>query len=260
MKLISPFKAAIPLFCGLLLLMQARSTSSQQTDDAPIDVLSDTMGVNFDPYLARVLHDVRLNWYNLVPRVAHASQTKTGKVTIEFVILKNGKVEGMTLIGSSGDVSMDRGAWGGITASSPFPPLPPEFSGQYLALRFKFFYNPKKGYAYPPKRTHSNSPGVISLTLNPFLSESPRYAVRVPAGRTQQFSVTVNVAGDGRVLWSVGGTGCEAADCGTVSDTGLYKAPSTVPEHARIQVKATLAADLIRTVSAAVVVVPNPSN
>ncbi|MGZ4820225.1 MAG: hypothetical protein ACXVZM_01380, partial [Terriglobales bacterium] len=27
-----------------------------------MDILSDTMGVDFGPYLSRVLHDVRLNW------------------------------------------------------------------------------------------------------------------------------------------------------------------------------------------------------
>ncbi len=47
----------------------------------------------------------------------------------------------MKLISSSGDVALDRGAWGGITASNPFPPLPNEFGGQYLALRFAFCYN-----------------------------------------------------------------------------------------------------------------------
>lgn len=110
----------------------------------PMDVLSDTMGVDFGPYLARVLHDVKQNWYNLIPEAARAPLMKKGKVSIEFVILKDGKVAGMTLAGSSGDVPLDRAAWGGITGSNPFPPLPAEFGGQYLALRFHFFYNPDK--------------------------------------------------------------------------------------------------------------------
>ena len=45
----------------------------------------------------------------------------------------------------SGDVALDRAAWGGITASAPFAPLPSEFHGPYLALRFHFYYNPAKG-------------------------------------------------------------------------------------------------------------------
>ena len=110
----------------------------------PLEVLSDTMGVDFGPYLQRVLHDVRMNWYNLIPESARAPLMKKGKVTIEFAILKNGTVAGMKLISTSGDVALDRGAWGGITGSNPFPPLPSEFGGQYLGLRFAFYYNPDR--------------------------------------------------------------------------------------------------------------------
>ncbi len=109
-----------------------------------LEILSDTMGVDFGPYLERVLHDVRLNWYNLIPDVARPPLVKKGKVSIEFAILKDGSVAGMKLDGPSGDVSLDRAAWGGITASNPFPPLPSEFGGQYLQLIFHFYYNPDR--------------------------------------------------------------------------------------------------------------------
>ncbi|HUQ49528.1 MAG TPA: TonB family protein, partial [Terriglobales bacterium] len=109
-----------------------------------IDVLSDTMGVDFGPYLQRVLQSVRVNWYNIIPEVARPPLLKRGRVAIEFAINKDGSVAGMRLAGPSGDVSLDRAAWGGITASNPFPPLPAEFRGQYLALRFHFLYNPEK--------------------------------------------------------------------------------------------------------------------
>jgi len=106
-----------------------------------LDVLSDTMGVDFGPYLQRVLHDVKQNWYNAIPESA---QMKKGRLSIEFAITKDGKVAGMKLVAPSGDIPLDRAAWAGITASDPFPPLPSEFGGQYLALRFTFFYNPSK--------------------------------------------------------------------------------------------------------------------
>ena len=109
-----------------------------------LDVLSDTMGVDFGPYLQRVLHDVRNNWYTLIPEAAQYPIMKKGKVTIEFAILKDGRVAGLQRIASSGDSSLDRAAWGGITLSNPFPPLPAQFGGQYLALRFHFYYNPDK--------------------------------------------------------------------------------------------------------------------
>jgi TonB family protein len=109
-----------------------------------MDILSDTMGVDFGPYLARVLHDVRQNWYGLIPEVARAPLMKKGNVSIEFAIMKDGSVAGMRLVSPSGDISLDRAAWGGISGSNPFPPLPNQFRGQYLALRFRFFYNPDK--------------------------------------------------------------------------------------------------------------------
>lgn len=116
--------------------------ASQGRVRSEYDVLSDTMGVDFGPYLARVLQSVRTNWYTLIPEVARAPLMKSGKVTIEFAILKDGSVAGMKVTGPSGDISLDRAAWGGITGSNPFPPLPPEFRGDYLRLRFHFYYNP----------------------------------------------------------------------------------------------------------------------
>ncbi|HVN19488.1 MAG TPA: TonB family protein [Dongiaceae bacterium] len=103
------------------------------------DVLSDTQGVDFGPYLQRILQNVRENWYHLIPESA---EMKKGKLAIEFAITKEGQVADMRLVASSGDIALDRPAWGAITASNPFPPLPHEFTGPYLALRFRFYYNP----------------------------------------------------------------------------------------------------------------------
>lgn len=104
-----------------------------------LDILSDTQGVDFGPYLQRILEDVRQNWYHLIPESA---EMKKGKLAIEFAITRDGQVAGMKLVASSGDVALDRPAWGSITASNPFPPLPSEFTGPFLALRFRFYYNP----------------------------------------------------------------------------------------------------------------------
>jgi TonB family protein len=106
-----------------------------------LEVLSDTQGVDFGPYLQRVLHDVKQNWYSAIPESA---EMKHGSLVIEFAITKDGKVAGMKLVTSSGDVPLDRAAWAGIVGSDPFPALPTDFGGPYLALRFKFFYNPTK--------------------------------------------------------------------------------------------------------------------
>jgi TonB family protein len=105
------------------------------------EILTDTMGVDFGPYLTRIVQIVKQNWYNLMPPSVYPPILKQGKLAIEFVILKDGKTTGMVVHTSSGDVALDRAAWASITASTPFPPLPKEFPGQILGLRFYYFYN-----------------------------------------------------------------------------------------------------------------------
>jgi TonB family protein len=111
----------------------------------PFDILSDTQGVDFGPYLSRVLQSIKFNWYTLIPEEARAPLLKHGKVAIRFLITPTGKVAGMFVESPSGDIPLDRAAYGGITASDPFSPLPHEFHGPYLALRITFFYNPSTG-------------------------------------------------------------------------------------------------------------------
>ena len=110
-----------------------------------VDILSDTMGFDFSPYLERIRHIIQNNWMTGIPESAYPPMRKHGKVAIDFAILKDGKVAGMKLYGPSGDVALDRAAWGGITASNPFPPLPSGFPGQFLSIRCRFYYNPERG-------------------------------------------------------------------------------------------------------------------
>jgi TonB family protein len=101
------------------------------------------MGVDFGPYLRGVVRTVKQNWYKLSPPEARAPRMMRGVVSIEFAILKTGRTAGMKLVERTGDVPLDKAAWQGIT-DSRLPPLPAEFSGKYLALRFQFVYNPAK--------------------------------------------------------------------------------------------------------------------
>jgi len=218
------------LACGILFAQSsppssipAVSSDQKQQSFNGMETLTDTMGVDFDPYLARVLHDVKQNWFALM---GPSPVTKKGKVVIEFSILKDGSVAGLKVAHSSGDVALVRPAFGSITASNPFPPLPREFNGPYLGLRFSYI-------------------------CNPTVSISPR-GVKVPIGASQQFSATVKATGDATVNWSINGKGCIGTACGTVSATGLYTAPATLPDPPSVTVTATLASDPGETATATV--------
>lgn len=103
------------------------------------EILSDTMGVDFSDYLQRVKYALQTNWDNLIPEGA---RYKHGKLAIRFSILKPGTASGIAIAASSGDVTLDRPAYGSITASSPFDPLPSEFRGTYIEILVRFYYNP----------------------------------------------------------------------------------------------------------------------
>jgi TonB family protein len=109
-----------------------------------LEILSDTMGVDFGPYMKRLKYTVQNHWDPLIPESAMPPVMKKGVVVIEFAITKDGKVMGMKLIAPSGDVALDRAAWGAITDAIPLPNLPTQFAGDYLLIRARFYYNPDK--------------------------------------------------------------------------------------------------------------------
>jgi TonB family protein len=206
----------------------------------PIDVLTDTMGVDFKPYLQKVLHDIRKNWYNLIPEEARAPLMKKGKVTIEFAILKDGTVVGMRLISTSGNVALDRGAWEGITASNPFPPLPTEFGGKYIGLRFGFYYNPDKAelaVSSPASPTgQSSSKSGIKVSI------SQPYGAEVPIGESVTVVATVTGSTNTAVKWSITGSDCSGSACG-IMNGDLYQAPKVLPSPPSVVLTATSKAD-----------------
>ncbi len=104
-----------------------------------LELLSDPMGVDFRPYLLRILATVRRNWFAVIPEGVRLGQK--GTVAIQFAIAKDGHVPKLVIAGSSGVESLDRAAVAGISASNPFPALPPEFKGGQIRLQFVFQYN-----------------------------------------------------------------------------------------------------------------------
>ena len=109
-----------------------------------LEILSDTMGVDFGPYLKRLKVSVMEHWDPLIPEVARPPMMKKGSLVIEFAIMKDGRVRAMKVISSSGDQALDLAAWGSITSANPFNPLPPDFKGDFLQLRARFIYNPDR--------------------------------------------------------------------------------------------------------------------
>lgn len=105
-----------------------------------LELLSDPQGVDFRPYLIRVLAAVRKNWFAVIPESARMGNQR-GRVLVQFSIDRSGKVPKLVISVPSGAQPLDRAAVAGISASNPFPPLPAEFKGEQIRLQFTFSYN-----------------------------------------------------------------------------------------------------------------------
>jgi|GEM_PF-2448081 TonB family protein len=182
------------------------------------EILSDTRGVDFGPYLTSVVKSVRDNWFKLMPPSAYPPTKKQGRVSIEFAIQSDGGIKSEKVEVSSGDVTMDQAALAGISALR-FDPLPKEYSGQQLSLHFHFYYN--------------LTPDTSQLHISPC-------DVRVPAGSTLQFSVPMCGIERAVVTWSLSGPAClQAGACGAISGIGLYTAPAKIPDPPTVVIVAT---------------------
>lgn len=89
----------------------------------------------------------------------------------------------------------------------------------------------------------STPPVQISVTIAPT-------SATVSTGNSQQFTAGVFGTSNTGVAWSVGG----GASNGTISSTGLYTAPATVPNPAQVTVTVASLADSSKTASAIITV------
>ena len=117
----------------------AMSSPIQGKLGSSLELQSDPMGVDFRPYLIRVLSAVKRNWLAVVPESARMG--RRGKTVIQFAINKDGGVPKLVIALPSGAEALDRAAVAGISASNPFPPLPDEFRGTQIRLQLNFMYN-----------------------------------------------------------------------------------------------------------------------
>ena len=97
------------------------------------------------------------------------------------------------------------------------------------------------------------------------MGEAQKPDVRVtisPAGvtlavnSTQQFGASVSGVPNTAVQWTVNGIGGGDRTVGTISESGLYTAPSAVPSPNTVTVTATSQADTSESASASVTITP----
>jgi hypothetical protein len=107
-----------------------------------LQILSDTQGVDFNSWIQHWHRETLHTWDPLIPDEVNPPILKSGQLMIRFKVLPSGRLMDGSLIleTRSGDVALDRAAWGALTGSN-YPSLPRDFHGPYLELRALFMYN-----------------------------------------------------------------------------------------------------------------------
>jgi TonB family protein len=110
---------------------------------AGVELMTDTGGVDFRPYLTQVLAAVRRNWMAVWPESVRMGLR--GRVSLEIAISRDGAVMKLVYGEHSGSRALDEAAVAGVSGSNPFPPLPTEYRGERIVIRLNFVYNmPRK--------------------------------------------------------------------------------------------------------------------
>jgi len=106
-----------------------------------LEMLTPTQGVDFNSYLQRVYVTVKRNWFAVMPTSVELGER--GVVVLTFRITKDGTVPSAEPViqQNSGKEPLDRAAFSSVRASSPFEPLPAQFTGPYIELRYTYLYN-----------------------------------------------------------------------------------------------------------------------
>jgi|GEM_PF-6585927 len=137
----------VPALLCSLCLSSARGASAQSAVTPPqastggAEILSDTKGVDFSPYLREVMKQINRQWNSLIPPEAKSPTFAKGEASIRFSIAPDGTITTMHLDSSSHDEQINRACWGAITGVGHFASLPEAFKGPSLTIRLHFLVN-----------------------------------------------------------------------------------------------------------------------
>jgi protein TonB len=104
-------------------------------EEAVVDI--NTREDRFFSYLLSLKRKIEAVW--IYPQSA-ARAGLGGTLTLEFVIAKEGKLEHVNLLDSSGHAILDESAQSAIKAAAPYNPFPPSLRAKRLRIRANFIY------------------------------------------------------------------------------------------------------------------------
>ena len=100
----------------------------------------DSKGVEFGPWIARFVAQVRRNWF-----IPMAAMSMHGRVVVTFNVHKDGRITDVTVAKPSGVEAFTLSARNAILASNPTVPLPAEYPDDKAFFTVTFFFNENPG-------------------------------------------------------------------------------------------------------------------
>ena len=96
----------------------------------------DSKGVEFGPWIARFVAQVRRNWF-----IPLAAMSMRGRVVVTFNVHKDGRITDVTVARPSSVDAFTISARNAILQSNPTVPLPPEYPDDKAFFTVTFFFN-----------------------------------------------------------------------------------------------------------------------
>ena len=96
----------------------------------------DTKGVDFGPWLARFVAQIRRNWF-----IPYAAMSMHGHVVITFYVGRDGRITELRVLKPSSIDAFNNSAYGALASSNPTVPLPPQYPDDRAFFTVTFFFN-----------------------------------------------------------------------------------------------------------------------
>ena len=111
-----------------------------KTEDFGPAISFDSKGVEFGPWIARFVAQVRRNWF-----IPMAAMTMRGHVVVTFFVHKDGRITDVSVAKPSPIDAFTLSARNAILTSNPTVPLPPEYPDDKAFFTVTFFFNENPG-------------------------------------------------------------------------------------------------------------------
>jgi TonB family protein len=100
------------------------------------DIQFDAKGVEFGPWIARFIAQVKSNWF-----VPDAAMVMSGHVVLAFNVHRDGSISDLRIVTPSTVTAFTNSAMGAIKLSNPTMPLPAEYPTEQAQFVVTFHYN-----------------------------------------------------------------------------------------------------------------------